>query len=173
VPVPAALKVLLAVALVGAGLPAGAQTRTGGINTGPEALTGPSAAASPGSAWEIYDAGPELAANALLAAKGSPTLRGEFSVFDWKGYPGGVAKPSGPFRLLQGAEYDAARAAANKANAALRAADPAKYTGKQIHEIQPVKFGGSPTDPANKIALTPPEHAQYTTFWNRLMRDLQ
>jgi hypothetical protein len=36
-----------------------------------------------------------------------------------------------------------------------------------------VKFGGSPTDPANKIALTPAEHAQYTTFWNRLMRDLQ
>jgi len=51
--------------------------------------------------------------------------------------------------------------------------DPAKYAGKQIHEIHPVKFGGSPTDPANKIALTPAEHAKYTTFWNRLMKDLQ
>jgi hypothetical protein len=84
-----------------------------------------------------------------------------------------VARPSGPFRLLESAEYEAAREAANKANAALRAADPVKYAGKQIHEIHPVKFGGSPTDLANKVALTPAEHAQYTTFWNRLMRDLQ
>ena len=67
----ATLQLLLAVALVGAGLPAGAQTRTGGSNTGPEAFTGVSAAASPGSAWEIYDAAPELAADALLAAKGA------------------------------------------------------------------------------------------------------
>ncbi len=98
---------------------------------------------------------------------------GSFSVLDWSGYPGGVAKPTGPFRLLQGAEYTTARKAANSANAKLRRADPAKYAGKQIHEIQPVKFGGSPTDPANKIALTPKEHAAYTTYWNRLMRDIQ
>jgi hypothetical protein len=98
---------------------------------------------------------------------------GEFSIFNWKGYPSGVAKPSGPFRLLQDAEYSAARKAANQANAAIRRAEPAKYAGKQIHEIHPVKFGGSPTDPANKIALTPPEHAKYTTFWNRLMRAVQ
>lgn len=98
---------------------------------------------------------------------------GEFSVVDWTGYPGSLPKPSGPFRLLTGAEYDAARNAANKANAALRRSDPAKYAGKQIHEIHPVKFGGSPTDPANKVALTPQEHARYTAFWNRLVRDLQ
>src|SRR5690606_37016888 len=80
--------------------------------------------------------------------------------------------PGAKFRL-RGAEYDAARNAANKANAALRRSDPAKYAGKQIHEIHPVKFGGSPTDPANKVALPPQEHARYTAFWNRLMRDLQ
>lgn len=110
-----------------------------------------------------------------VAARGvvTPVKPGSFSVFDWAGYPSGVARPSGPFRLVQGAEYDAARKAANQANAALRRADPAKYAGKQIHEIHPVKFGGSPTDPANKIALTPAEHAKYTTFWNRLMRDIQ
>jgi hypothetical protein len=97
---------------------------------------------------------------------------GNFSIRDWTGYPSGVPKPTGPFQLLEGAEYEAAREAANKANAALRRADPAKYAGKQIHEIQPVKYGGSPTDPANKIALAPQEHAQYTTWWNRLQRRL-
>ena len=97
-----------------------------------------------------------------------------FSVRDWTGYPSGtVPKPTGPFRLLEGAEYEAARKAANQANAALRRADPAKFAGKQIHEIQPVKYGGSPTDPANKIALTPQEHAQYTNWWNRFERSLK
>jgi len=98
---------------------------------------------------------------------------GMFSITDWTGYPSGVARPKGPFRLLQGAKYDTARKAANRANAALRRADPTKYAGKHIHEIQPVKYGGSPTDPANKIALTPKEHAKYTTCWNRLQRKLE
>jgi hypothetical protein len=44
--------------------------------------------------------------------------------------------------------------------------------GLQIHEIQPVKFGGSPVDSANKIALDPLDHAQYTVWWNRLQRGL-
>jgi hypothetical protein len=69
-----AIQLLLAVALVGAGLPAGAQTRTGGINSGPEAFTGASAPASPGSAWEIYDAWLPLVADALLAAKGTTKI---------------------------------------------------------------------------------------------------
>lgn len=63
-------------------------------------------------------------------------------------------------------------AAANSANRALREADPAGYAGKEIHEIHPVKFGGNPTDPANKIALRPAQHASATTWWARLKRDL-
>ncbi|UZQ52274.1 HNH endonuclease signature motif containing protein [Clostridium kluyveri] len=43
----------------------------------------------------------------------------------------------------------------------------------QIHEVHPVKFGGSPTDISNKIPLTPKEHAQYTTWWNRLLKELK
>jgi RHS repeat-associated protein len=97
---------------------------------------------------------------------------GSFSIADWTGYPSGLTQPQGPFRLLEGAEYDAARQAANQANAALHAADPA-LDGLQIHEIQPVKFGGSPTDLGNKIPLTPAAHAPYTTWWNQLMRDIQ
>ena len=37
--------------------------------------------------------------------------------------------------------------------------------GLQIHEVHPVKFGGSPTDPANKIYLSPTAHSQYTNFF--------
>jgi len=98
---------------------------------------------------------------------------GSFSVRDWSGYPRGVPKPSGPFRLLEGAEYDAARKAANKANAALRRAKPANYAGKHIHEIHPVKFGGSPIDPANKIALKPGKHFPLTDWWKSLQSSLE
>lgn len=98
---------------------------------------------------------------------------GRFSIRSWDGYPSWAVWPTGPFRLISGAEYDEARRAANTANAALRKANPDMYSGKQIHEIHPVKFGGSPTDPANKVALTPAEHAQLTNFWNQLMRDVR
>lgn len=83
-----------------------------------------------------------------------------------------VPKPSGPFRLLEGAEYDAARKAANQANRALHQADDA-LTGLQIHEIQPVKFAGSPTALSNKLPLPPSQHAELTTWWRQLQRDLQ
>lgn len=102
------------------------------------------------------------------------TLDGSFSVSNWKGYPtvGGGLKPSGPFNLLEGADYQAARTLANQTNAALREANPEMLKGFQIHEIQPVKFGGSPTDLSNKILLTPAEHAQYTNYWNAMMRSI-
>lgn len=98
---------------------------------------------------------------------------GEFSIKDWTGYPAGVAKPSGPFRLIYGAEYEAARKAANRANAKFRRDNPAMCAGKQVHEIHPVKYGGSPTDPANKIVLDPKEHALYTNFWNTFQGQLE
>lgn len=106
-----------------------------------------------------------------LAAKPSTSFaEGSFSVFNWKGYPEGGIKPTGPFRLLEGAEYTSARNLANSTNAAIRRANPEMFKGLQIHEIHPVKFGGSPTDLSNKIFLTPSQHAQYTNFWNALMR---
>ena len=87
-------------------------------------------------------------------------------------YPDNLPKPKGPFRLLEGSEYEEARAAANTVNRAIHEADPL-LNGKQIHEIQPVKFGGSPTDPSNKIPLTPSEHAKATTWWRRLQREFE
>jgi hypothetical protein len=55
------------------------------------------------------------------ATTGTTALReGSFSITDWSGYPAGVPKPTGPFRLVEGAEYDTARAAANQANNNIR-----------------------------------------------------
>lgn len=97
---------------------------------------------------------------------------GSFSIVDWTGYPSTLPKPAGPFRLLEGAEYDAARTAANQANRAMHQADPA-LSGLQIHEIHPVKFDGSPTDPLNKIPLTPQQHQPATTWWLVLQRYIE
>ena len=104
---------------------------------------------------------------------GSSLRWGSFSISHWAGYPEGVPKPKGPFRLLTGEEYKAARKAANAANKKLRQANPGRYAGKDIHEIHPVKFGGSPTDPANKIALDRAKHREVTDWWGRLQRDLE
>jgi hypothetical protein len=118
---------------------------------------------------------PEVLVGGSVTGAGglAESAEGSFSIINWTEYPINLPKPTGPFRMLSGSEYSAARAAANSVNRALRANNSAAYAGKEIHEIQPVKFGGSPTDPANKIALTPREHAAVTTWWNRLQRLLQ
>ncbi len=98
---------------------------------------------------------------------------GTFSISDWAGYPEGVPKPDGPFRLLKGAEYDAARKAANKQNAKIRLAGDLKGELVDIHEVHPVKFAGSPIDPANKLILDRNIHRkQVTPWWNRLLKDI-
>ncbi|GAB4191302.1 MAG: hypothetical protein Fur006_34290 [Coleofasciculaceae cyanobacterium] len=102
---------------------------------------------------------------------GVSAVEGEFCIINWENYPSAIPRPSPPFKLLEGEEYAVARKAANNANTALHKADPS-LAGKQIHEIKPVKFGGSPTDPSNKIALSLQEHAKLTTWWNRLLREL-
>lgn len=96
---------------------------------------------------------------------------GEFEITDWSDYPDGP-RPEGPFRLLNEEEHDQARKLADQANANLHRADPS-LDHLQIHEVKPVKFGGDPQDIDNKIALTPKEHAQYTTWWNRKQREIQ
>jgi RHS repeat-associated protein len=92
---------------------------------------------------------------------------GPFSIWDWSGYPEGVPQPSGPFNLLDGPDYQAARQAANNANQALHEAAP-ELQGFEIHEIQPVKFGGSPTDLANKMVLEPGQHHEVTNWWRKI-----
>ncbi|MBD8679368.1 hypothetical protein [Sphingomonas sp. CFBP 13720] len=98
---------------------------------------------------------------------------GSFSISDWSGYPAGVPKPQGPFRIVEGTEYDLARAAANKANGAIRKEQGLVGQPVDVHDIQPVKFGGSPTDPANKVILPRGFHRQQVTpWWNRLQSQL-
>ncbi|MCK4261257.1 MAG: hypothetical protein KAX49_19950 [Halanaerobiales bacterium] len=94
---------------------------------------------------------------------------GSFKITNWDGYPDG-SKPQGPFKILEGEEYDVARKAANNANRKIHRQNPA-LKGKDIHEIHPVKFGGSPTDLSNKIPLSRKEHAKFTTWWNRLLKE--
>ena len=106
----------------------------------------------------------------MAAGVNLPT--GEFSIIKWQGFPEGVAKPEGPFRVLAGEEYQVARSTANSTNRGLHSANPS-LAGKQIHEIQPVKLNGSPTSGANKVALPPREHAKVTTWFNRFLRDMK
>jgi hypothetical protein len=97
---------------------------------------------------------------------------GEFSLIDTTGYPQGAPLPTGVFRMLTNPEYAQARLQANAVNRALHKVDPS-LKGMHIHEIKPVKFGGSPTDLSNKISVTPAEHSAMTNFWNRLQRDIE
>lgn len=112
--------------------------------------------------------GRQFAADDRFCARCGAT--GSFLILNWSGYPtvGGVPKPNGPFRLIEGADYQSARDAALTANAA----DPS-LSGLQLHEIKPVKFGGSPTDLGNKFPLTQAEHTPYTNWWNKLQRCLE
>ena len=105
------------------------------------------------------------------ATEPSHFSNGAFTISDWSGYPAGVPKPAGPFRLLEGAEYDAARSAANKANNQIRVQQGLRGQPVDIHEIQPIKFGGSPTNMENKVILDRATHRQQVTpWWNSLMQ---
>lgn len=123
------------------------------------------------SAQDIYAS----ATKGKVAAEGATSGSGEFSIIDWSGYPPGRPVPSGPFRLLGDAEYEAAKAAKQAANNTLRGKF-AKFfnrTWADIHEPHPVKFGGDPVDLANKEILSPPEHWKVTAWWNDLQRWVQ
>jgi hypothetical protein len=70
-------------------------------------------------------------------------------------------------------EYDESRYAADRINEKLHDLDPETYEGKHIHEIHPIKFGGSPTDLTNKIALSPKDHYAVNVWWRQLQRHVQ
>lgn len=76
-----------------------------------------------------------------------------------------------PWRRVQ----SAARERRTRSPPALRLAE-CKFgpfaEGWDIHEVHPVKFGGSPTDLGNKVAILPAEHWQISAFWKALQREL-
>lgn len=134
--------------------------------------------------WKSYAGGQARGVGADVADGGGDAIGavpqvatdlfpGSFSISDWTGYPAGVPKPQGPFRLVEGEEYNAARNAANKANAMIRQEQGLVGQPVDVHEINPVKFGGSPTDPANKVVLPRDVHRQQVTpWWNQLQKGL-
>ena len=70
-------------------------------------------------------------------------------------------------------ELLAAQQAKAAANDALRRSLDLRGVPMDIHEIQPVKFGGSPTDLANKTLVPGDFHQQVVTpFWNQLQRHI-
>lgn len=44
--------------------------------------------------------------------------------------------------------------------------------GKEVHEIQPIIFGGSPTDDKNKALVPSEQHAELSVFWNRVYQEM-
>ena len=89
---------------------------------------------------------------------------------DMVGYPENAPQPKGYYRLLDGDEYSNARRLANTTNSRLHRMNP-ELAGLQIHEVHPVKFGGSPDLLTNKLFLTPERHSEFTVFWNNFMRN--
>jgi len=91
----------------------------------------------------------------------------------WADFPAGVPRPTGPINLLEGVTYDAARQAANNINRKLNRGFRLGQANYDVHEIVPVKFGGSPTDLANKVGLPRPYHRQVSAWFTRLQRLLE
>jgi RHS repeat-associated protein len=152
------------------------------------AVTGPLAKgdydhAAYGAGGLVVDAGAAFALTVVPLSESAPRgiatgtyPEGTFSITQqgWHGYPEGVPRPGGPFRILVGAEYDAARAAADASNNAARVQYELRGSGLEIHEIQPVKFGGSPIDPRNKMLLEQQYHRRVVTpWWNSLRRQIE
>ena len=94
---------------------------------------------------------------------------GEIEITDWDGYPENGPKPDGKLKLLEGDDYKSAKKQINAANRKYHRQHP-ECNGMDIHEVYPVKFGGSPTDVNNKLPLDPTEHQKYTNFWNSIQR---
>ncbi len=93
--------------------------------------------------------------------------KGEFSIWNWSGYPEGGPVPSGPFRIVNPTEYSDALRLKNNMNQSLHNHNP-NWKGLQLHEVHPVKFGGSPTDYWNKTLISSDDHIQFSRFWQIL-----
>ena len=101
--------------------------------------------------------------------------KGTFIIKDWSNYPDDyvpVPDKNKVWTFLEGDEYNSARDSANTFNRNMRSADPYyANNGLEIHEIEPVKMGGSPTDINNKTAIQSQVHRRYVTPWWNKIRD--
>ncbi|MCA3125161.1 MAG: hypothetical protein ING90_21190 [Rhodocyclaceae bacterium] len=69
--------------------------------------------------------------------------------------------------MLDKEQAAAARAAANEENQLIRKEYPKSFDHDwlQVHETHPIKFGGSPTDRANKEMIWAPDHWEVSNWW--------
>ena len=75
-----------------------------------------------------------------------------------------LGRPSGPFRVLEGVEADAAFARARSANRALLARYE-ELIGFELVEVHPVLLGGDPETIENKRAVDDETHRELVAFW--------
>ena len=104
--------------------------------------------------------------------------RGTFIIKDWSKYPDDyvpLPNKNKEWRLLEGDEYELARRQANEANKNIRNGDNYYSDNRlEIHEIEPVKFGGSPIDLDNKTAIQGRVHRKYvTSWWNKIRNEVK
>ena len=149
--------------------------RTGGklyaVERGPR-VPGPAAVA------EAADAGaaPALATEDAAVANVRP---GDFSIIDWSGFPEHpdipkeVLRPRSPVRIVSTEDNASARRLAEVLHKELRRKWGLVGKDVEIHDIQPLKFGGSPTDLSNKIVLDSEFHQQVSAWWKKLQRDIE
>ena len=119
--------------------------------------------------WRGYESGSSSIVEIVDEEKGT------FIIKDWSDYPDDyvpVPDQNKVWTFLEGDEYNSARDSANIFNRNMRAADPYyANNGLEIHEIEPVKMGGSPTDINNKTAIQSQVHRRYVTPWWNKIRD--
>ena len=98
-----------------------------------------------------------------------------FIIKDWSDYPDEyvpVPNRDKVWHMLEGEEYINARDEANAFNRSTRRQNSYYANNNlEIHEIEPVKFGGSPTDWSNKVAIQAQAHRRYVTPWWNKIRD--
>ena len=75
-----------------------------------------------------------------------------------------LPRPSGPFRVLEGVEAEAAFARARLANRALLARYE-ELIGFELVEVHPVLLGGDPETIENKRAVDGQTHRELVAFW--------
>jgi hypothetical protein len=120
---------------------------------------------------------------ALNLAYDVPSSLPELIVFGSDGCGEAFAFPLGEPKVVQvpflpmAAEY-VKRSAANFAEfvrtlAASGESDEynPETVGMEVHDKHPICFGGSPTNPANKVLVPAVQHAELCRFWNKVYRD--
>lgn len=78
-----------------------------------------------------------------------------------------------PILYLQGDEYLNNLRIKNNVNKSLHRKYPFFLKELEIHEIQPIKFNGSPFTLRNRMIIPKSQHIKFTSFWRRLRTNIE